>query len=118
MNPCVAAGVLLACSVAGNALLWDALAEARDEAAKTEERRRNADALAKVCTKAVDDLRAAAEEQAMAARDAIAKAQAAARTAAQRADRERNRGQAVPGDACASAQVETAEWLQRRRGAQ
>lgn len=72
---------------------------------------------AKACSAAVDELRTAAERQAKAAAAAIADAKRQAATAAVRADAERNRPQAVPGNACASAEVETREWLQRRRGA-
>lgn len=73
---------------------------------------------AKACSAAVDDLRTAAERQAKAAAAAIATAKREAASANSRADAERNRPQAVPGNACASAEVETRDWLQRRRDAQ
>jgi len=70
---------------------------------------------AKACSAAVDDLRTAAERQAKTAAAAIATAKREAASANSRADAERNRPQAVPGNACASAEVETRDWLQRRR---
>lgn len=73
---------------------------------------------AKACSAAVDELRASAERQAKQAADAIAAARRNAVAAGRRADAERNRAPAVPGDACASAAVESREWLQRRRAAQ
>jgi hypothetical protein len=69
---------------------------------------------AKACSDGVAQLR----EQIVAQRNAHAAQLAAARAQAQRklqqAAAERSRVQAVPGDVCASAAVETREWLQRR----
>lgn len=113
----VALGIVLAVSMAGNAWLVGAYLDKRDDATAAANERANAQAAAQACSDATDQLRTNAADQAKAAQAAVAAARAAARSANARADAERNRVQAVPGDACASAEVETREWLQQRRGA-
>lgn len=116
MNPItVAIGVLLAASLAGNAFLFDALGESREEATRADAGRLTAAAAAQSCSNYVGKLSADAKTQADQAQAAIDAAKEEARKANLRAGGERNRTQAVPGNACASAQVETREWLQNRR---
>lgn len=112
-----ALGLLLATSAAGNAYLSHLYLAKRDEAIKLAEQRDAAKDAAKACSDGVNKLRADQEAQHKAAMAAIEAARRAALKAYQAADTERNRPQAVPGDACASAEVETREWLQRRRAA-
>lgn len=107
--------VALVASLAVNAWQASAYLGQRDQAAKAVEQRDTAQAAAKACSDATDKLRAEAERQAKEAQAAIDKARRDARTANARADAERNRRPAVPGDACASAQTETREWLERRK---
>lgn len=117
MNPItVAIGVMLAASLAGNALLISTTNELREKAARIEQARANAMQAAENCGKAVRQLQESARRQAEEAKAAIEAAQRFAGEQRRAAERERNRAQAVPGDACASAQVETREWLQRRQG--
>lgn len=110
-------GLLLATSAAGNAYLGQMYLAKRDEAIKLAEQRDAAKDVAQACSDGVDKLRADLEVQHKAAMAAMEKARLAALKAYGAADAERNRKQAVPGDACASAEVETREWLQRRRAA-
>lgn len=118
MNPIVVAlGVALLASIAGNALLFDAFVEAREGAAKIEQARKSAMDAAESCGAAVIKLQEAATKQANDAKAAIEAAQRFAGEQRRAAELERRRRQAVPGNACASAEVETREWLQRRREA-
>ncbi len=114
----VVLGLLLATSAAGNAYLGHLYLAKRDEAIKLAEQRDAAKDAAKACSDGVNKLRTDQEAQHKAAMAAIAAARKEAQKAYGAADAERNREQAVPGDACASAAVETREWLQRRRPAQ
>lgn len=75
-------------------------------------------ALADECTKTVEEFERLAEQQTAQAREAIEKARADGVAAGRRADTQRFRAPAVPGDACASAQQENREWLEGRKGAQ
>lgn len=110
-------GLLLATSAAGNAYLGQMYLAKRDEAIKLAEQRDAAKDAAQACSDGVNKLRQDGEAQHKAAMAAIEAARRDALKAYKAADAERNRPQAVPGDACASAEVETREWLQRRRAA-
>lgn len=108
---------LLAASLAGNLWLFDSWQDAEADAVRAVEQRDTANAAAKSCSDGVGKLRTDQETQHKAAMAAIAAARKEAQKAYGAADAERNRQPAVPGDACASAEVETREWLQRRRAA-
>lgn len=110
-------GLLLATSAVGNAYLGQMYLAKRDEAIRLGDRLDQAQTAAQACSDGVDKLRTDQEAQHKAAMAAIYAARRAALKAYQAADAERTRPQAVPGDACASAEVETREWLQRRRAA-
>lgn len=117
MNPIIAVlGVLLAVSIGGNALLASAYMETREQAALNERARKTAADAAGSCSAGVKRLQDAAKQQADAHAKALDAAREAGRQAGLKAAGERNRPQAVPGDACASATVETREWLLRRQG--
>ena len=115
MNLIMILGVLRVASLGGNAFLFDAVGEAREQVTLANERRRDAVDAAKLCSDSVDSLRIEGDERRKRAQAAVDAARKAASVANSRADRERNRLQAVPGDACASAQVETREWLLQRQ---
>jgi hypothetical protein len=106
--------VSLGLSLAGNAALGWAWVGAREKAATTILQRDDARAVASACSDATDDLRELADKRAAEAK----KAQAAARTAAnarqQTANTILSTPPAVPGDACASAQVRVDAWLRGR----
>lgn len=108
-------GAALAVSVTGNLWLFDSWQDAEADAVRATEQRDQANTAAKACSDGVGKLRDAGEAQHKAAMAAIEQARIEARKAYGAADAERNRPQAVPGDACASADVETREWLERRR---
>jgi hypothetical protein len=108
-------GIGLAASLAINALQFFWISSLRKDIAVQQARTVMAQDTAKACSAAFDDLRAAAARQAKQSAAAIEQANRQALDANRRADRERNRLQAVPGDSCASAEVETREWLQIRR---
>ena len=117
MNPLMTALiVLLGVSAAGNALLASAYMETREKAALTERARKTAADAAGACSAGVKRMQDAGKQQADAHAAELEKAREAGRQAGLKAAGERNRPQAVPGDACASAAVETREWLQRRQG--
>lgn len=117
MNPIMTVlGVLLTVSVAGNALVGKAYLEVRDRASLAERARDTAASAAGACSRGVLLTREAGQKQAKDAEAQIASARAAGMEAGRRAASERFRKQAVPGDACASAQVETDDWLKRRQG--
>lgn len=106
--------VALGLSVAGNAALGWAWVDAREKAATTVVERDSARSAASVCSDATEDLRDLADKRAAEAK----KAQAAARTAAtgrqQTANMILSTSVAVPGNACASAQVRVDAWLRGR----
>lgn len=108
-------GVLLAVSLAVNALVGSAYLEARDRANLAERARKTAADAAGACSKGVKDLQDAGKAQADAHAKALDAAREAGRQAGLKAGKERYRAPAVPGDVCASATVETREWLERRR---
>ena len=116
MNLIAILAVLLVASLGGNALLFDAVGEARREVTMANERRRDAVDAAQLCSDSVDSLRIEGDERRKRGQAAVETARKAASAANSRADFERRRAQAVPGDACASAQVETREWLLKRQG--
>lgn len=111
----VALVIALALSLAAVGVLGVGYMGKRDDVARLEERLQAAEAAAKKCSDATEQLRKDAKTQAAAAQAAIDAAKRQARTANARADAERNRAPAVPGDACASAQAETREWLNARK---
>lgn len=108
-------GIGLAASLAINALQYYWISSLRQDIAVQKAKTITAQDTAKACSAAFDDLRAAAARQAKQSAAAIEQAKRDALDANRRADRERNRPQAVPGNACASAEVETRGWLQSRR---
>lgn len=116
MNAIVIMGVLLVASLGGNAFLWDALGDSQQEVAVANERRKAATEAAKTCSDSVNSLRIEGDERRKRAQAAIEAARKAAGAANARANGERTRKPAVPGDACASAQIENREWLQKRQG--
>ena len=104
----------LGLSVAGNAALGWAWVGAREKAATSVLQRDDARAAATACSDATEDLRDLADKRAAEAK----KAQAAARDRAtgrqQTANTILSTAAAVPGDACASAQVRVDAWLRGR----
>lgn len=113
--------ILLAVSLAVNALVGWAYLGQRDATAVAETalhdmrgQRDGAREAASACSDAVDDLRTLADRR---AREADQARRAAAKRAEghnQRADVILAAPPAVPGDACASAQVRVDEWLKGR----
>ena len=119
LNPLAIAGaVLLVTSMAANAFLFNALGEARDRATLADSGRRTAVQAAQSCSYYVGKLGDDAKKRAENAKPLIEAAQVAADKANREADAEIQRAPAVPGDACASAEAETREWLQKRREVQ
>lgn len=110
-------GALLALSVLGNVGLGRAYMAQHERLARTEEAREQALGAATKCGDAVRQLQDTAKRQADEAKTAIEAAQKFAGQQRKAAEAERRRAQAVPGNACASAEVETREWLLRRQGA-
>jgi len=104
----------LGLSVAGNAALGWAWVGALEKAATTVVERDNARSAASACSDATEDLRDLADKRGVEAK----KAQAAARSAAigrqQTANTILSTPAAVPGNACASAQVRVDAWLRGR----
>lgn len=116
MNPvAVGVAVVLAISVSANLYLASALGDSKTALGLTEGKLSGATSAAEACSRSVAEMTSKAENQALEASKAVAAAQARARAAEARARGELTRPQAVPGDACASAEVETREWLQKRR---
>ncbi len=116
MNPIVVgAGVVLAISLSGNAYLFNTLGQARERAARADAGRITAVAVAQTCSNYVQKLTADGARRAAEAKPLIEAAAAGAAEANRKADGEATRAPAVPGDACASAEAETREWLLRRQ---
>ncbi len=114
MNPW--AYVLMAI-LALNALLgWDDL-RLREKIGAVVAERDNALGAATACSDATEALAELAKTRQAAGDKLLQDAKAKALTLEQRANAERSRQQAVPGNACASAAQETAEWLTKRRAA-
>lgn len=107
----------LGLSIAGNAALGWAWLDAREQAAITATQRDNARAAASACSDATEDLRELADKRGIEAKKAQAAARATAVGRQQRANTILSTPAAVPGDACASAQVRIDGWL-RERGRQ
>lgn len=114
-TPTLVLGVLLALSVAANGILGQQWLGARDDAAKAGEvaaQQRNA---AQACSDGVESLRAAAEQRASEAETERNAALKLAQAAQGRAQDLLGRQPRVPGDTCASAQVQIDDWLSTRR---
>jgi hypothetical protein len=107
--------VALAVSLLGNLAVGRAYVKTKEELAATEQRLDTATAAARSCSESVERMATQAQDQAKQARKAVEAAQGRARALEAAARAELTRQQAVPGDACKSAQVETAEWLAKRR---
>lgn len=108
--------IALGVSALGNAVMVNLYLGQRDEVARISENVKTANASALACSKATDRYREAAQDRAEAAEKRAAVAEALAMSLEGSGDRELSRPAAVPGDACKSAQVETDEWMARRRG--
>lgn len=108
---------ILAISLAVNATLAWRVADLREDLEVANFKTMAATSTAKACSAAVADMHFSAERQAAAAAVLIGEAKRQADNANKRANAERNRPPAVPGDTCASAEIETREWLERRRTA-
>jgi len=101
-------------SVAGNAALSWAWVGAHERTATTAVERDNARAAASACSDATDDLRELADKRGAEAKKAQAVARSAATGRQQTANTMLSTPAAVPGDACASAQVRVDAWLRGR----
>lgn len=106
--------VSLGLSVAGNAALGLAWVGAREKAATTTLQRDDARAVASACSDATDDLRELADKRGAEAKKAQAAARNTATVRQQAAHTILSTPAAVPGDACASAQVRVDAWLRGR----
>jgi hypothetical protein len=100
--------------VAGNAALGWAWIGAREKAATSVLQRDDARAAASACSDATDDLRDLADKRSAEAKKAQVAARAAATGRQQAAQTIMSTPAAVPGNACASAQVRIDEWLRGR----
>lgn len=107
--------IALAASVIGNLLLLNRWMDARAETAAARDALGTAMAAATTCDRAVQDLQQAAKRQAEQARAALEAAQRQREKKDSAAELERQRPQAVPGNACASVEAETRDWIKRRR---
>ena len=115
MSPIALLGIGLAVLMTANAILVGEVLGQREKIGQLDAQRSQAVSAATECSRSVEKMTSEAENQAVAASKAIAAAQGRARAAEARARGELTRVQAVPGDSCASAQVETREWLEKRR---
>lgn len=106
--------IALGLSVACNAALGWAWVGAREKVATTVVERDNARSAATACSDATDDLRDLAEKRGAEAKRAQAVARSAATGRQQAAHTILSTPPAVPGDACASAQVRVDAWLKGR----
>lgn len=106
--------VALGLSVAGNAALGWAWVGAREKSATTLVERDNARSAASACSDATEDLRDLADKRGAEAKRALAAARTAATGRQQTANAILSTPPAVPGDACASAQVRVDGWLRGR----
>lgn len=106
--------IALGLSVAGNAALGWAWVGAREKSATTVVERDNARAAALACSDATENLRDLADRRAAEAKKAQAVARAAANGRQQAANAILSTPPAVPGDACASAQIRVDAWLRGR----
>lgn len=115
LTPARVLAVALAVSIGLNAWQFESGLELRDAATVARTTAKNTTEVALACSESVEKVVAKAAEQAQAAQTAVGQAQARAKAAEARARAELTRVQAVPGDACASAQVENKEWLLKRK---
>lgn len=92
----------------------DTIATLRTEARAVQGKLDGAQADARACSDAVDDLRALADQRAKEADAARAQARKAAAGRNARADAILSAPPAVPGDDCASARVRVDQWLKGR----
>jgi len=106
---------LLLTSLAGNAFLGRSYLKQRDSTVVADERRATAVESARLCSQGVDRLNDAISGQRAQHEAAIEAARLEGIKAGKRAQAERSRKQAVPGDVCASAKAENDEWYQNRR---
>lgn len=106
--------VALGLSVAGNAALGWAWIGAREKAATSVLQRDDARAAASACSDATEDLRELADKRSAEAKKAQVEARSAATARQQAANTILSTPAAVPGDACASAQVRVDAWLRGR----
>lgn len=116
MNIGLILGIALLASIGGNVFLFNAVGEAREKIGVIDSARKESVGLAETCSESVTSLRIEGDERRKRAQASIDAAHKAAEAARARAGGERTRAPAVPGNACASAQVENREWLQRRQG--
>ena len=106
--------VALGLSLAGNAALGWAWVGVREKAAATVLERDNARSAASSCSDATDDLRDLADKRGAEAKKAQAAARDAATERQQTANTILSTPAAMPGNACASAQVRVDTWLRGR----
>ena len=118
VTPTRVLAVALLVSLGLNAWQFELGLELRDSATVARTTAKNTTEVALACSKSVEEMSKKAAKQAQDAQTAVGQAQARAKAAEARAKAELTRVQAVPGDACASAQVETREWLTKRRAGQ
>jgi hypothetical protein len=105
----------LALSVLGNGVLTRAYLGARDARTEAVGVATTANAAAKNCAEGVEALRSAGEKRAKEAEGERDAAQQRAKLAEGRGRSIIAKAQAVPGNACASAQVQIDDWLSNRR---
>lgn len=107
--------IALAILLASNAVTGWGWLHARDQVATLQERADAAVDAAGQCTASINALQAAAQQQAINARAAIAAASKRAAASNQVADQILAKPPAVPGNDCASAQAQVDEWLANRQ---
>lgn len=111
----IASAVVLAISLISNFGLTYVYLGARDDVTQAEAARDTASSAATTCSASVDDLTKAAKDQQAQATQALAAAEAKARTRNQRADAILSRPATVPGNDCKSAGDRASEWLKGRK---
>lgn len=107
--------VALAASMLANFFAVNGYLSQRDRATKAVEITNKAVLDAKTCSQGVETLRETIKGQEEAQKAEIEAAKAEAFTRGKAAATERTRPQAVPGNVCESAKVETSDWLKRRQ---
>lgn len=107
--------ILLAVSIALNALMVWALTDARDTAATAIAQRDRARADATACSDATEALRLLADQRKAEADKARVAARRAAASHEQRADAILSKPASVPGDDCKSASERASAWLAGRK---
>lgn len=106
--------IVLAISLAANALLGYAYLGQRDTATVAKVEQRQATGVALECSKGTEKLETAAAQRKTAAAPKIAAAQQQAQQHNRKADQIMATPPAVPGNACASAQAELDSWWETR----